>query len=192
MRPRLTASFALTLGLSLISAALPLPTSTASAAERPSEEDPGAEDLAGAYRFKGSAAAKEAKIDAEIDAATENMSGPIRDLARKRLKATNTVPKSVTIEIDGDDCQIDLGDRSIRTRNGRAALHTARDGSTSRVTHQLRGGAVVERLKTPEGLRTNTYRLRDGGDALRVEVRIRSPHLADDVRYSLEFTRTGG
>lgn len=188
MRLRSPLFLALTAGLSLGLAA-PLTTANASAAERRADEDPGAEALSGGYGFTGSAAAKEAKIDAEIDAATENMSGPIRDLARKRLKATNPIPKRVEITVDGDDCRIALDDRSIRTRNGRAALYTARDGSTSRVTHELRSGAVVERLKTPEGLRTNTYRLRDGGDALTLEVTIQSPHLADDVRYRLEFSR---
>ncbi|MCB9706999.1 MAG: hypothetical protein H6711_34480 [Myxococcales bacterium] len=145
-------------------------------------------DLSGSYRFSGSGDQTQA-IDAAIEAAIKNFDGPIREMARKRLKDANKIPSAVGLEIADDRTRVSLDQRTIRTRSGKTALYTDRSGTTSRVSHELSGDRLIERLSTAEGKRQNDYRLSDDGRTLTMTVTIRSPHLASEVRYKLTFAR---
>ena len=93
------------------------------------------------------------------------------------------------LEIADDRTRVSLDQRTIRTRSGKTALYTDRSGTTSRVSHELSGDRLIERLSTAEGKRQNDYRLSDDGRTLTMTVTIRSPHLASEVRYKLTFAR---
>ena len=152
--------------------------------------DAAEQPLAGHWSYAGDAAEAKA-ISAAIEASIQNLQGPLRDLARRRLQDTNGVPGTIVLDL-GEAAQkvsVSLDRRTIRTRAGRTVLFTDPHGNTSRVSHRVDEGALHERLIAVDGERRNDFVLADGGARLTLKVRIQSPHLAQPVTYSLTYAR---
>ncbi|MEZ4450934.1 MAG: hypothetical protein R3B09_15745 [Nannocystaceae bacterium] len=163
------------------------PVSAAGAdAKEESAAEPGA--LAGRWTFKGGESERGA-VDTAIEASIQNLQGPLRDLARKRLQDTNSVPQAIVLEFEEEKRKVSLDRRTIRTRGDRTVLFTDPYGNTSRVTHRVDASALHERLITVDGERRNDFVVDSSGDRLTLSVRISSPHLARPVTYTLTYAR---
>lgn len=178
---------AFTLGLA---AALPIGVGLEGSAT--ASEPTGVQAFHGSYKFVGGAKEK-AKIDAAIDAATEDMFPGIRGIARSRIRDGNKAWPRTEITVAGKFIKIEqVGHRAVTApSNGVAVPVRSKHGDRAKVTHKLEGGKLVQKLVADEGGRSNTYKLSQDGKTLKVTVRIWSKRLPEDVVYHLTYERKG-
>lgn len=71
--------------------------------------------------------------------------------------------------------------------DGRPVFVTGPDGNRNQLSTWLLRDRLVQQFVSPDGVRTNTYVLEDGGRTLRARVRITSPRLPEAIDYELVY-----
>jgi len=132
------------------------------------------------------------KLEAAINAATEDMFPGIRGIARSRLSESNPAAAKVEITTSGGFIKINqVGFRSVTApSNGVAIPWRTKHGDKTKVSHKMVNGKLVQRMLVGESGRENTFSLSADGTTLTVSTRIWDKRLPKDVKYKLTYRRT--
>lgn len=129
-------------------------------------------------------------INRAINDATSNLNFIKKPIARKRLRATNPVPRTLSIEAVGDSIEVVInGDLGLRVKpGGTRDWRGFNGGEKLKVTSTLEGGTLTNVFAAEDGEKRNTYRLRSDG-LLELRVHLSSPKLKSPVDYTQVFRR---
>ncbi len=164
----------------------PVPGGTQIEPESPTPApQPALAELAGAYRYKSGKSSATRAIDGVVD----EMSVIVRGIARKRLVASNPVPKTISIQIVDDEVTLRMDGRSYTGKLGGGSHRVSvPGGETSSMRFKKSGPSLQQLLHASEGDRTNTFTPREDG-GIDMSVRIHSDRLPKDVRYRVTFAK---
>jgi hypothetical protein len=127
-------------------------------------------------------------IDAAIEHTVSQMSWIKRPFVRGRLKASTPVCRRLRI-FETDDHQLGIQCDTLREEiappDGTRTAWKTPDGDAFTLTHRIHGDAIVQDFVGPKGSKETVYALH--GNELRIQVRIHSKHLPEDVTYALSF-----
>jgi hypothetical protein len=131
-------------------------------------------------------------IDAAIDAGVARINFIVRQIARPRLRKTNTAYQQLAFRLEADTLSIQMDQRQpIRLPASGATVPWRReDNELFEVNARLSDGALVQQYVAEDGQRTNVFTLSENGRTLHLQVTVRSPKLKDDVVYRLAYRRT--
>jgi len=182
--------------LALLLPAGPAASQDAAPAQSPAPADmdaaaPDLQRLAGSYTLLGSQDDSTRTISDAIDAATAEMGGFKKSMARKRLEDVNKVVTRIRISGNQQNITVAMNDyvvtapldgspADIRTPAGENALASFQPGTAT----------LVQDIVQTRGRRENSFRFDSDGNLV-MRVRETSPRLASVVSYSLVFRRAG-
>lgn len=130
------------------------------------------------------------QIDAAIETAVAAVSPLVRGIGRKRLQETNQIPGSVELKLDGEQLGVvQGGEQHEAALDGKKVTSKNQFGDKVKVSHELRGGKLVQTIEGEGGKRINRYKLSSDGKRMTMSVEISSPHLPVSVTYSLSYER---
>jgi hypothetical protein len=132
-----------------------------------------------------------AAIHRAIDEGIEPMSFVTEPIARGRLRDNNPPIPHLRIEPKGDALRVRFGSSHAYRApvGGEAVAAESPDGEDVKVTHRMRGDALVQRVTAGNGHSTMLFRPVAGGQRLKVTMIIKSSHLPRDIEYTLRFKR---
>ena len=141
-------------------------------------------NLQGTYNLDPASAGNSAM---EIGNVTSQMGFFKRDIAKRRLTATNIPAQRLVISQTANEITIQAdGALTISTpMNGAPTSVTGPDGGTIQVTTVWQGATLVRTFTTPDGVRTNSYSL--SGTTLTESVQVTSPDLPQALAYQLTY-----
>lgn len=138
-------------------------------------------------------------LNAKINTAVARMNVVVRQIARPRLRSTNTMYPQLVITQDGGNLRVDMQGRPSLTTptNGTAILWQRETGRTCpqvrgdcvQVTTVWRDGALHQTFRAEDGQRVNVYTLSNNGNTMTMNVTITSPRLPDPLTYRLVYNR---
>jgi hypothetical protein len=177
----------------LLASMLAAGLATWAAAGDPSGSDPveaaSKPTFRGEFGFVGGQRQRDAVAEA-IDRSVKSLPA-FQELARKRLTKANAIPGTVRMSMDGDDLVVVYGDQEPQ----RAPLDGSRkqwrnpEGETIALTHELRGGKLVQTTWGGGGRRVIVWTLDPERGLLRMQSTMSSPRLPEPVRYRLTFKK---
>jgi len=141
-------------------------------------------NLGGTYNLDPATAGNPAMA---IENVTSQMGFFKRDMAKRRLTATNMPSQQLVISQTASEISIrtDSG-LSINTPvNGAPISVTGPDGGTATVSTSWQGPTLVRTFTTPDATRVNSYSL--SGNTLTESVQINSPELPQPLSYQLIY-----
>jgi hypothetical protein len=154
------------------------------------DQDPSVADFAGTYHYLGGQKQKK-ELEEAIERAIEDMFGPIKGLARRRLRETQEPRSSFTISVDGDIVSVGLpGPKLLKGRvDGPSFKFKGADG-ISRDTHiRQRGRSLVVTIKGNKDKTVFTYRLgKDGW--LTMKTKIEHVRMPAPLAFRLTYKRS--
>jgi hypothetical protein len=138
-------------------------------------------------------------INAKINTAVARMNVVVRQIARPRLRSTNTAYPRLVIVHDATNIRVDMQGRpSVSSpANGQPVLwhrETGRPGAPGRgdcvaVTSQWSNGALTHTFRAEDGQRVNVYTVSADGNTMTMNVTITSPRLPNPLTYKLVYDR---
>ena len=138
-------------------------------------------------------------LNAKINTAVARMNVVVRQIARPRLRSTNTMYPQLVISQDGANLRVDMQGRPslVAPTNGTAILWQRETGRTCtqvrgdcvQVTTVWRDGALHQTFRAEDGQRVNVYTLSNNGNTMTMNVTITSPRLPDPLTYRLVYNR---
>ena len=148
-----------------------------------------AQAFTGTYVFEGGQKQRDG-VNEAIELSVASLNALIRNMGRKRLQETNTIPKQLSIQLSGHDLEILFdGDGHSAKLDGTPLKTKDKSGDKLKVSHRMRGAKLTELLDGTGGDRHNTFKLSDDGNHLTVKVKISSSQLPVPVEYSLRYKR---
>jgi len=152
-------------------------------------EPPELEHLAGSYTLFGNQADSVMQIKNAIDAATAEMGGLKKNVARKRLEAVNKAVTRIEISRTRKSVTVGMNDYvvTVPLDGGTIEIKTPA-GEIAQASFQLKTATLVQDIVQTKGRRENTFRFNSDGNLV-MQVRETSPQLASSVSYSLVFRR---
>lgn len=130
-------------------------------------------------------------VQGAIDRVANEMFFLVRPFVRARLRdATDPCP---TLNIDPEPRELEIWcdrdeDRFTSPPDGRP-VQTEFEGERFTLSQTVTARGIEQRFRNAEGERVNHYRLERGGQILAMHVELRSPQLADPVRYSIRYRK---
>jgi|GEM_PF-1374920 len=153
-------------------------------------EPPALTHLLGSYTLIGNLADSATVIKNAIEAATAEMNGFKKNVARERLQAINKTVTRIEISSVENSVSVSMNDYVVTAPlNGGAADIKTPAGETAKASFQLKTATLVQDIEQTKGRRENTFRFNGDGQLVML-VRETSPALASAVSYSLVFKRT--
>ncbi len=147
----------------------------------------GVDALVGVYRHGGGQAEQDA-LESAVDGVVSEMNILVREIARKRLLASNNIPTALTVVKDGATVTISFDERVYTAMiDGPAVNVIGSTGDPLKMTLRVRGGKLVQHFVGDKGARTNTMRRSD--DGLHLAVVVESESLPRALSYELTFAR---
>lgn len=145
-------------------------------------------NLQGTYMLDPASAGNPAMA---IENVTSQMGFFKRDIAKRRLTATNTPAQRLVITQTANEITIQAdGTLSVSTPvNGAPTSVTGPEGGAVQVSTVWQGPALVRTFTTPDATRTNSYSL--SGDTLTESVQVNSPELPQPLAYQLIYHKGG-
>lgn len=144
----------------------------------------------GEYRYVGGEAQRQ-EMNASIEAVTGTMSRLVRGIASRRLKASNEIPKKVSVRQDGDMVIVSIDENVYRAALGGPPVRVENsEGGTSRMQLHLRQGRLYQSFRADEGQRINVFAPYADGDRINLWVTVRSDRLPAPVKYHLTYARS--
>jgi len=124
-----------------------------------------------------------------IEAATAPMNFITRPIARSRLKATNSVYRTVRIEREDGGIAIQYDQRQPQhlPADGRTVQWTREDGQSFLISARMDGDDLVQTYQAEDGQRTNRFHLDPASRVLSLRVTVTSPRLPGPLDYTLTF-----
>jgi hypothetical protein len=136
-------------------------------------------------------------INAKINTAVARMNVVVRQIARPRLRSTNTAYPQLVIQTTGGNYRVDMQGRpSVSSpANGSPVLWHRETGRTCqavrgdcvRVTTTWDNGRLTQTFQAEDGQRVNVYTVE--GNTLTMNVTITSPRLPNPLTYKLVYNR---
>lgn len=152
------------------------------------------QQLAGTWRLNRQ---QSDDINAKINTAVSGMNVVVRQIARPRLRSTNTPYPQLVIHTDGGNYRVDMQGRpSVSSpSNGSGVLWHRETGRTCpavrgdcvRVTTVWGNGRLTQTFAAEDGQRVNVYSI--DGNTLTMNVTITSPRLPQPLTYRLVYNR---
>lgn len=152
------------------------------------------QQLAGTWRLNRQ---QSDDINAKINTAVARMNVVVRQIARPRLRSTNTPYPQLVIHTDGGAYRVDMQGRpSVSSpSNGNGVLWHRETGRTCpavrgdcvRVTTVWNNGRLTQTFAAEDGQRVNVYTV--DGNTLTMNVTITSPRLPQPLTYRLVYNR---
>ena len=150
---------------------------------------PSLERLTGTYAYAGDKTRDRAAIDAQIKAATANMSALVSRIAHSRLQAGNPIPERLSISAIGNDIRVEMDDHAFVAAKGGGERKTKNlAGHTVNLSFHVKKAQLVQDLVQSRGERINVFRFNDAGQLV-MRVKESSPELAASVEYDLVYKR---
>jgi hypothetical protein len=138
-------------------------------------------------------------INAKINTAVARMNVVVRQIARPRLRSTNTAYPRLVITHDNTVVRVDMQGRpSVSSpANGQPVLWQRETGNTCtqmrgdcvRVTAEWENGALTQTFQAEDGRRVNVYTVSPDGNTMTMNVTITSPRLPNPLTYKLVYNR---
>ena len=138
-------------------------------------------------------------INAKINTAIARMNVVVRQIARPRLRSTNTAYPQLVIHYDPQNIRVDMQGRpSVSSpANGQPVLWHRDTGRTCpqvkgdcvRVTTEWENGRLEQTFAAEDGQRVNVYTVSPDGNTLTMNVTITSPRLPNPLTYKLVYNR---
>jgi hypothetical protein len=136
-------------------------------------------------------------INAKINTAVARMNVVVRQIARPRLRSTNTAYPQLVFHTDGGNYRVEMQGRpSVSSpANGSPVLWHRETGRTCpavrgdcvRVTTVYADGRLTHTFAAEDGQRVNVYTV--DGNTLTMNVTITSPRLPNPLTYRLVYNR---
>ena len=138
-------------------------------------------------------------VNAKINVAVAPLNVVVRQIARPRLRSTNTMYPQLVISQDGANLRVDMQGRPslVAPTNGTAILWQRETGRTCtqvrgdcvQVTTVWRDGALHQTFRAEDGQRVNVYTLSNNGNTMTMSVTVTSPRLPQPLTYRLVYNR---
>jgi hypothetical protein len=138
-------------------------------------------------------------INAKINTTVARMNLVVRQIARPRLRSTNTAYPRLVIVHDATNIRVDMQGRpSVSSpANGQPVLWHRETGRTCtqvrgdcvQVTTQWNNGALTQTFRADDGQRVNVFTVSPDGNTMTMNVTITSPRLPDPLTYKLVYNR---
>ena len=138
-------------------------------------------------------------INAKINTAVARMNVVVRQIARPRLRSTNTAYPRLVISQENNAVRVDMQGRpSVSSpSNGTAVLWQRETGRTCtqmrgdcvQVTTTSANGALTQTFRAEDGQRVNVYTVSPDGNTMTMNVTITSPRLPQPLTYRLVYNR---
>ena len=138
-------------------------------------------------------------INAKINIAVARMNVVVRQIARPRLRSTNTAYPQLVIVHDATNIRVDMQGRpSVSSpANGQPVLWQRETGRTCtqmrgdcvQVTTAWNNGALTQTFRAEDGQRVNVYTVSPDGNTMTMNVTITSPRLPNPLTYKLVYNR---
>lgn len=141
---------------------------------------------AGDYEWVGSQSERES-IASAIETAVATMNSLTANVARIRLASSNQPVERLSVRFETDDTVLRFDDTEVRIPTTGSRRLVGPGGERGRASQEISDHELKLHFRSPRGARHVTLDFR--GDQLVMKVRIESPHLDTDVRYSLTYRR---
>ena len=138
-------------------------------------------------------------INAKINTAVARMNVVVRQIARPRLRSTNTAYPRLVIVYDATNVRVDMQGRpSVSSpANGQPVLWQRETGRTCaqmrgdcvRVTTEWESGRLEQTFAAEDGQRLNVFTVSPDGNTLTMNVTVTSPRFAVPLTYRLVYNR---
>lgn len=144
----------------------------------------------GSYRLAVPPDSARQAIDEAIEIGIQGMGAIRKPIARRRLKARNSVIQSVSFHQGPDRIVVQLDDQRFEApADGRRVPTRLKDGEEIELSHRIQNDRLVQTFVGEDGQRITVYHLRPDGEALRVYTTVESGQLPSDVKYMLPYAR---
>lgn len=138
-------------------------------------------------------------LNAKINTAVARMNVIVRQIARPRLRSTNTAYPQLVITHDATNVRVDMQGRpSVSSpANGQPVLWHRETGRTCtqmrgdcvRVTTEWQNGALHQAFQAEDGRRVNVYTVSADGNTMTMNVTVTSPRLPQPFTYRLVYDK---
>ncbi|HEX8392056.1 MAG TPA: hypothetical protein VF665_06850 [Longimicrobium sp.] len=138
-------------------------------------------------------------INAKINQTVARMNVVVRQIARPRLRSTNTAYPHLTLATENSMIRVDMQGRpSVASPNSGAPVMWQREtgrtctqlkGDCVRVTTTTTASEIRQTFTAEDGQRVNVYTLSPDGNTLNMNVTITSPRLPQPLTYRLVYNR---
>lgn len=138
-------------------------------------------------------------INVKINQSISRMNVVVRQIARPRLRSTNTPYPQLVFAVDGSNVRVDMAGRpSVSSQAGGQGVLWQREtgrtcnevkGDCVRVTSRAANGGLEMSFEAEDGRRVNHYVLSPDGNTLTMNVTVTSPRLPQPLTYKLVYTR---
>ncbi len=126
-----------------------------------------------------------------IDEAIDSMNFLARPFARKRLRKATEPCGRIRFAQDGEAVLFQCDDKRevVAPLDGRPVRWKNDSGDEVTLRHQLDGQRLVQVFETENGARENAFVFTPEGDAVRMDVTIRSERLPRPIKFSRWYRR---
>ena len=138
-------------------------------------------------------------LETAINRAVARMNVVVRQIARPRLRSTNTAYPNITMSYDQSSVRVDMAGRpSVSSpANGQPVLWHRQTGGTCRemkgdcvrVSAEREGGNLKHTFQAEDGRRVNVYSVGADGKTMTMNVTVTSPRLPQPLTYKLVYNR---
>jgi hypothetical protein len=138
-------------------------------------------------------------LDNAINRAVARMNVVVRQIARPRLRSTNTAYPNIKMSYDQSSVRVEMAGRPTVSSpaNGQPVLWQRQTGETCRemkgdcvrVSAEWDGGNLKHTFQAEDGRRVNVYSVSPDGKTLTMNVTITSPRLPQPLTYKLVYNR---
>lgn len=138
-------------------------------------------------------------LNAKINTAVARMNVVVRQIARPRLRSTNTAYPRLVIVHDATNIRVDMQGRpSVSSpANGQPVLWHRETGRTCtqmrgdcvQVTTAWNNGALTQTFRAEDGQRVNVFTVSPDGNTMTMNVTVTSPRLPQPFVYKLVYNR---
>ena len=138
-------------------------------------------------------------LENAINRAVARMNLVVRQIARPRLRSTNTAYPTLVMTYDQSTVRVDMAGRpSVSSpANGQPVLWQRQTGGTCRemkgdcvrVSAEWDGGNLKHTFQAEDGRRVNVYSVSPDGKTLTMNVTVTSPRLPQPLTYKLVYNR---
>jgi hypothetical protein len=128
-------------------------------------------------------------IGESFEPAIREMNFMVRSVARSRVRQSIRAEERIVIRHENGHVLTQVDDRPALEAPVGRTVERQRDRGPLVVNTVVRDGALIQRMESDEGVRTNEYRLSDDGRRLTVDVTFTSGRLPIPVQYRLMYNR---
>lgn len=138
-------------------------------------------------------------LDVAINRAVARMNIVVRQIARPRLRSTNTMYPTLVVSQEAANVRVNMAGRPTLSTpyNGQPVLWQRQTGAVCReikgdcvrVTSTIENGHLRQVFQAEDGRRTNLYTVSADGSRMTMDVTIESPKLPNPLNYKLVYNR---